>query len=484
MAAGLCIDYRRALIFGPPGPGVATYTALGQPENAAREPNKRSVRFADERDETCRSAPPKPVPNLAPVTQQQSREPQASRISPASATPNLLDVTQSEARVATGEDVCERLTLYAPHDYKVAAESKSVIWCEVPQAQQNYRGGLLVEADEATLSELGLLATALVAQAVNGRVPVQLLNLNAVPTLIAKGRRLASLTAVTEAVQAPSYAADASTAKAPLSRADKLVKVLDELKFSTALPGLALEKQSLLKLIDKHLDAFAANDEDIGRVQLIEHAIETGDALPTRSRARFYSPTQRLAIKAEVDKYKQAGIVRPSSSPWAAPVLIVKKKDGTNRMCIDYRQLNMVTVPDSFPLPNMKTLFDKLQGSQWFTAFDVLWGYHNIKIAPDSIAKTAFIANDELLEFTRMPFGLSNAPATFQRMIMTALVGLGEISAAYLDDILVYAPDLPRLLLRMGTALERIKEAGLKLKASQVRLTSPRDSVPWIHCLG
>ena len=103
-----------------------------------------------------------------------------------------------------------------------------------------------------------------------------------------------------------------------------LDKVLSELKFDTALNDHPADRQKLRQLVQKHLDAFAANDEDIGSVQLIEHHIETGDAAPARARARFYSPTQRLAIKAEVDKYKTAGIVRPSSSPWAAPVLIVK----------------------------------------------------------------------------------------------------------------------------------------------------------------
>ena len=96
----------------------------------------------------------------------------------------------------------------------------------------------------------------------------------------------------------------------------------------------------------------------------------------------------------------------------------------------------LVTVKDSFPLPNIRELIDRLSGARWFTALDVLWGYHNIKIAEDSVAKTAFIANDELLEFTRLPFGLCNAPATFQRMMMTALIGLGHISATYLDDVL------------------------------------------------
>ena len=476
--AGLCIDYRRWLIFGPPTPGVAHCASAIPSESVKTSEKLKTVRFADEKASTSQPQPPPLVPSRTAVSAKQSETPSVTATSVASVPTELLASDKSESRSDMSEDVAPRPTLYAPHDYHVNAESKHVIWCEVPLAQRSFKGELLVEADEATLCELGLVATALVAQIVNGCVPVQLLNLNAVPTFLARGRRLATITAVIEPKKTASFVVETGVVQAPLKRADKLAKVLDELKFSTALTAHASEKQDLLQLLDKHLDVFAANDEDIGRVQLIEHAIETGDALPARSRARFYSPTQRVAIKTEVDKYKQAGIVRPSSSPWAAPVLIVKKKDGTNRMCIDYRQLNMVTVPDSFPLPNMRTLFDKLHGSKWFTAFDVLWGYHNIKIAPDSIAKTAFIANDELLEFTRMPFGLSNAPATFQRMIMTALVGLGEISAAYLDDILVYAPDLPKLLIRMDIVLDRITEAGLKLKPRKCVL--PVQEIPYL----
>jgi hypothetical protein len=107
---------------------------------------------------------------------------------------------------------------------------------------------------------------------------------------------------------------------------------------------------------------------------------------------------------------------------------------------------------------------DKLAGSKWFSALDVLWGYHNVPMHVKSIEKTAFLANDELLEFTRMPFGLTNAPATSQRMMLTALIGMGHISCTYLDDVLIHATNLKELLLRTDLILHRICATGLKLK--------------------
>ena len=182
----------------------------------------------------------------------------------------------------------------------------------------------------------------------------------------------------------------------------KLERVLKDIKFDTLLLGFPSEREQLRGLINECLDAFASDDNDIGLVTLVEHAIVTGDNPPVRARARQYSHANKEAIADEVRKYKETGVVRPSSSPWASPVLIVKKKDGSNRMVVDYSGLNLVTVKDSFPLPNIRELIDRLSGARWFTALDVLWGYHNIKIAEDSVPKTAFIANDELLEFTRV----------------------------------------------------------------------------------
>ena len=105
-------------------------------------------------------------------------------------------------------------------------------------------------------------------------------------------------------------------------------------------------------------------------------------------------------------------------------------------MCVDYRPLNLATRQDSFPLPNIRELLDKLHGSKWFSSFDVLRGYHNIPVEPSSIPKTAFIADDGLYGWVRMSFGLCNSPAIFRRMILTDLLGLGSICMTYCDEIL------------------------------------------------
>jgi hypothetical protein len=128
-----------------------------------------------------------------------------------------------------------------------------------------------------------------------------------------------------------------------LSKTDKLTKVLKELKFGDMLKNHPNEKEQMRKLIEKHLDAFAAYDSDIGKVSLIEHVVNTGDSMPIKCRQRQYSAEHRKAIYEEIGKYKQIGVVRPSTSPWACPIVIVKKKDGSNRLCVDYRRLNMAT---------------------------------------------------------------------------------------------------------------------------------------------
>ena len=313
-----------------------------------------------------------------------------------------------------------------------------VLRCPNPAVSEH---DLFYDPAESYLRTLGLLSCASVSSGNADFLPINLINMSSNPISIPEGKRLGTLMCVDDV--SPVQRRAPPTGK---QLTEKLAKVLAELKFDSLLPNHPKEKAQLRQLIVECLDAFSADDNDIGNVQVTEFVIDTGDHPPLRARARQYSAAHRQAIAEEVAKCKQSGIVRPSSSPWASPVLIVKKKDNSNRMCVDFRALNSVTRKDSFPLPNIRDLIDRLSGSKWFSAFDVLWGFHNIPLAKDSIPKTAFIANDELLEYTRLPFGLANAPAAFQRMMCTALVGLGHISATYIDDVLVFATTLDDLL--------------------------------------
>lgn len=361
--------------------------------------------------------------------------------------------------------------LVCPRDDRVPAGTQHLLWCHLPD--ELVEGSYLIEPDDEYFAKHGLYVPAVVVDAKQRDAPLCVHNLVATDVKICRDKPIARITPVTETKTSSQPAAVSLRPAQKLSRSEKLEKILAEMKFESVLLDYPAEKQQLRQIIEKHLDVFAENDSDIGEVSNVRHVIDTGNATPVKARARFQSPTQRAAIQTEVDMLKKEGWVRPSCSPWAAPALIVKKQDGSNRLVIDYRQLNLVTVPDRQPLPHMKTLFDRLHGAQWFMAFDVLWGYFNVKVDEKSIEKTAFIANDELLEFVRMPFGLSNAPATFQRMIQTALAGLSDISAAFLDDILVFGNDLQQLLKRTDAVLERLKACGVRCKPRKCVLATP-----------
>ena len=171
-----------------------------------------------------------------------------------------------------------------------------------------------------------------------------------------------------------------------------------------------------------------------------------------------YAPTSIQECIQRASYYRRAsrqdeksGAVRPLYSPWASPVVLVRKKDGNWWFCIDYRHLNSVTTKDVYPLPRIEDALSCLEGSQYFSIIDLQFGYWQVEVREEDRAKTAFITADGLLEFKVMPFGLSNAPSTFQHMMDVMLAGLKwKCCLIYLDDILVFAKTFDEHLLRLG----------------------------------
>ncbi|CAH1272763.1 RTL1 [Branchiostoma lanceolatum] len=192
-------------------------------------------------------------------------------------------------------------------------------------------------------------------------------------------------------------------------------------------------------------------------------------------------PIHRQAeVQRQVAEMLDAGVVEPSQSPWAAPVVLVRKKNGTHRFCVDYRKLNHATVKDAHPLPRTDDTIDALSGSAYFTTLDMTAGYWQVPVHPDDREKTAFTTGRGLYQFTVMAFGLTNAPSTFQRLMELLLAGLDWRSClAYLDDIILFSRTFEDHLTVLEEVLSRFRSANLKLNAEKCKFAQPK-----VHFLG
>ena len=174
--------------------------------------------------------------------------------------------------------------------------------------------------------------------------------------------------------------------------------------------------------------------------------------------------------------------IQPSSSPWASPIVLVQKKDGSFRFCVDYRKLNAVTRKDAYPLPRIDDTLDTLSGAHWFTTLDLISGYWQVEVDPADREKTAFCTPEGLFEFKVMPFGLCNAPATFQRLMNSALSGLhGNSCLVYLDDVIIMGNTFKDHLRNLHYVFHRIRAAGLKLQPNKCALCQKEGVLFGLH---
>jgi hypothetical protein len=239
------------------------------------------------------------------------------------------------------------------------------------------------------------------------------------------------------------------------------------------------ERDRLLSLLTEYASAFSLREDEIGHTTVTRHAIDTADALPVRQRLRRQPPAYQTVIKEHVDTILRQGIIEPARSAWAANVVLVKKKDGSYRCCVDYRNLNDITKKDAYTLPRTDMCLDALAGSVYFTTFDMKNSYHQVEVEPGDSDKTAFICREGMFKFKTMPFGLCNAGATFQRLVDMVLTGVSyEICLAYLDDVVLFSRTVAEHFDRLKIVLRRLQDAGLKLKPSKCFLL--RKSVTFL----
>ncbi|BHF60516.1 hypothetical protein SprV_0100348100 [Sparganum proliferum] len=225
-----------------------------------------------------------------------------------------------------------------------------------------------------------------------------------------------------------------------------------------------VETETLKRMLLGFHDVFAWDEYTLGRTSCIRHAIETGTAKPIWQPPRRIPAHLQKEVDTLLDSMLATGVIKPSRSPWASPVTLVPKKDGTIRFCIDYRRLNAATTRDSFPLPRIECTLDALAGSRWFSTLDLKSGYWQVEVEPADRQKTAFILPQGLYEFETMPFGLCNAAATFQRLMQVVLSHLYPRQCLiYLDDVIVFGKTITQHNDNLRAVLLALREAGLTL---------------------
>ncbi|XP_073670179.1 uncharacterized protein [Paramisgurnus dabryanus] len=173
-------------------------------------------------------------------------------------------------------------------------------------------------------------------------------------------------------------------------------------------------RDKISKKLSEMSDVFAQHDLDFGRTSKVKHHIKLSDETPFKQRARPIHPHDLAAVRRHLQGLKESGVIRESESPFASPIVVVRKKNGDVRLCVDYRKLNLQTVKDSYALPNLEESFSALTGSRWFSVLDLKSGYYQIEMEESDKYKTAFSCPLGFWEFNRMPQGITNAPSTFQ----------------------------------------------------------------------
>ena len=224
------------------------------------------------------------------------------------------------------------------------------------------------------------------------------------------------------------------------------------------------QRRCLLPILHEHRSLFDLTKPSTVDMNVAHRIPIKAEHPPVHSYPYRKAAKERELISSQVNDMLRDRIIRPSSSPWSSPVVIVRKQDGTPRFCVDYRKLNLITERDVYPLPHIDDIIDRLAGSRYFSTLDLKSGYWQVPLAEEDKCKTAFVTTDGLFEFNVLPFGLSNAPATFQRTINKILGHLRwDIALVYLDDIIVHSTSFADHTHHLNLVLGALARANVKL---------------------
>ena len=235
----------------------------------------------------------------------------------------------------------------------------------------------------------------------------------------------------------------------------------------------ALQEQKQIKsLLTQYQTVFSKDKYDLGKTALVKHSIPlVPGAVPLKQRPYRHGPVQEAEVERQIKELQSEGLIREGHGAWSSPVVLVQKRNGSWRFCVDYRKLNDLTNKDAYPLPRIDDSLDALGGSQLFSTLDLTSGYWQVELDEEAKERAAFVTRSGLWEWQVLPFGLTSAPSTFERLMETVLRGLHwETLLIYLDDIIVFSKDLDSHLKHLAEVFDRLQSAGLKLKPEKCKL--------------
>lgn len=313
----------------------------------------------------------------------------------------------------------------------------------------------------------GLLASPSLVRVIRGTAYVPVVNVGSNDVLLYPRTIVGTLDQV-NVVSLPAGVTEVSTTTATVSSQATATAATDPIDQVDLSMLSSKERDQVQSLLREYSSVFAAHDQDLGCTHLVTHDIPLLDDIPVRQRYRRIPPSDYELVKEHIHKLLEAEVIRESSSPYASPIVLVRKKDGSLRLCVDYRQLNNKTRKDAFPLPRIDESLDALTGARWFSTMDLASGYNQVPVTESDRHKTAFCTPFGLFEWNRMPFGLCNAPSTFQRL-MQRIFGDQQCQSVllYLDDIVVFSSTVQEHLERLAVVLGRLRKEGLKAKLSK-----------------
>lgn len=370
-------------------------------------------------------------------------------------------------------------------DVSINAQSEQMVNCRLVNRVCATQG--LLESSQLTAS-LGIALAASVYECGNeGRLSVRCLNPADESVSVPAGTIIGKFTGIgRDQIVDDGYVNGVSTQEyASVNLADPINSVPQHLQsvYEEAVKVCPLydQRKSIATLLVKYGDVFSKGEEDQGLTNLVKHSIVTeAGTRPIKQAPRRLGPEKEAEVDRQIHKLRQQDIIEPAHGAWSSPVVLVKKKDGSWRFCVDYRRLNAVTVQDAHPLPRIDESLEALAGSQYFSTLDLMSGYWQVPLDEDAKDKSAFCTRNGLWRWKVLPFGLTAAPATFQRLMEKVLYGLHWKSLLlYLDDVIVIGKDFDDHCRHLGEVLARFESTGLKLRPSKCHLFQTQ-----VHYLG